>query len=250
MTTLTSEIGYGEKILNRLKSINELVETIYVDESSGEISICKTIKEYNSVRNITEKIIYMLKSHRILVKEDSCDNSKMTISDQPLSQTICINRSPCQCASYDIMNIFISEISKFKNVENSTYNFFKQGFFKKLLNENSEYDLIERILKNGKNSSWIIVSKRILNIIKNSDKFHSNKKKTSIGHLDNMNIYLNPNMDDDNVYYGNYDSMLIIINRNIKEEDTTSPSYNREGMNITIEYCFVETGNVKILNIK
>lgn len=245
-------------LLNRISSltvINQIVETIYVDDSIGKIEIARTSKDKNVVRHITESLDYKLKSHRLLIKSHRGHNSNIIISDLPNSPTISSNKSICHCVSSDINNIFISEIKSFKGTQKFKYNFFEQNLFKKLFNKNTEGKLIDHLLDLGKDCSWIIVPVFIFDIIKGSKWFEPNNSGSesliyNTGKLTHINVYVNMDEGESSVYFGNYDSISIIINQNIKEDYLKSASFYKEGKSIVVDYLFIETGITKQLIIE
>jgi hypothetical protein len=248
-----------ETLLNKISSltvINQLVETIYVDESIGQIEVSKTNKDNNVVRHIVEKLDYKLKSHRLLIKSHKGNEDSIIISDLPNTPTISSNKPICQCVSSDINQIFTSEIKSFKNTQKFKYNFFKQNLFKKMFKKNTEHNLVDYILELGKDCSWVIVPPFIFDIIKDSEWFDANNYRSesliyNSGKLsDDINVYVNPDEDESVIYFGNYDSISIIINRNIKEDTLKTASFYKEGKSIVVDYLFLETGTTKYLLVE
>jgi hypothetical protein len=250
MIPTATETNLIQKISN-LSVINQIVETIYVGDTIGKIEVSKTIKENNIVRNISEYIEYKLKPHRLIIKNHKNHknhNSTVIISDLPNSKTIIDNKSVCHCLSSNINNIFISELKSFKSTQKSTYRFFNQGFLMKLFKKNTEIGLVEQIINLGTDCSWAILPRFIFDIIKDSEWFDAtNMISESIifnaGRLDDLNIYVNPDEDESMIYFGNYDSITIIVNKNIKEDELKCGSFHKEGKSIIIEYLFIENFN-------
>ena len=246
--TTTTETNLIQKISN-LSVINQIVETIYVGDTVGKIEVSKTIKEHNVVRNVSEDIEYKLKPHRLIIKSHKKHNSTVIISDLPNSKTIIDNKSICHCLSSDINNIFISELKSFKSTQKSTYRFFNQNFLTKLFKKNTKVDLVSQIINLGEDCSWAILPRFIFDIIKDSEWFDAtNMVSESIifnaGRLDDLNIYINPDEDESMIYFGNYDSITIIINKNIREDELKSASsFRKEDKSIIIEYLFIENFN-------
>lgn len=228
--------------------MNQLVNTIYVDDSIGNIDITSTQKEKNLIRSTTKKIDYKLKSHRIIVKKRS-DESDIIISDLPYSDTIKRDKSICSCISSDFNKVFISELNSFKNIERGSFNFSKYNFFKKIFLSNRIDKLVDYILNFGKGCSWVIIPTSLFNTIRKSDRFREYKIESEsiiykIGNFDNLSVYINPNETESVAYFGNYDSITILINRNIKIDKV-----NNLGMTSTlvIDYLFLESGVSKSL---
>ena len=86
----------------------------------------------------------------------------------------------------------------------------------------------------------MIVSQKILDIIRKDKSFvkiESENNSYSIlrGRLDNFNVFLNDSQNDDKVYFGNYDSAYFLVNQNSRES--------------IIEYSFIQTGDIFILDV-
>jgi hypothetical protein len=238
--------------ISNLTVINQIIETIYVSDSVGQIEINKITKEDDFIRNINEVIDFKLKSHRLIVK---CNEElQVIISDVPYSKNTCSRKSVCQQISSDINKIFINELKDFKNIEKDEYKFFNQNFLKRILNPNTEYNLVNKLLSFGHGCSWMIVPVFLYDIIKDSRLFESSYNKSGsliyqVGILNNIVIYLNPDQDESFVFYGNYDSAAIILNKKIKEDVIKSTLVFSESKSIKIEYQFIELGKTKMLHI-
>lgn len=251
MSNTSTEIDLLQKVCN-LTVINQLVETHYVEKSVGQIEVSKTIKEKDLVRNIVEKIDYKLKQHRLIIKKHK--HSSIIISDLPSSKTISSDRSTCECVSSDINNIFINELRSFKNIQNFEFDFFKQKFFKRIFNPNTDDKLIDKIIEVGKDCSWMIVPVFIYDIIRDSEWFSESIIKQdslifNVGKLSDIQVYINPDEFESAIYFGNYDSTSILINKNIGEEESKICSLYKEEKYIVVEYLFLETGKTKVLRV-
>ncbi len=251
MSNKSAQLDLLSEVCN-LTIINQLVETHCVEESIGQIEVSKTIKDHDAVRHINETIDYKLKQHRLIIKKHK--HNSVVISDLPISNTISSNKSTCECISSDINQIFINELKSFKNIQTFEYDFFKQSFFKRIFNPNTDEKLTQHIIDLGKDCSWIIVPTFLYEIIVDSEWFQpSNMKEDSlifnVGKLDEIQVYLNPDEDESVVYFGNYDSTTILINKNIQDEDLKICSLFKEGRSLIVEYLFLETGRTKLLKV-
>ena len=243
-------------ILKRLKDltiINQLVDTHFVENKNGEIEVSKVVKEYDSVRTISEVIKYKLKSHRIQHKKNK-DGLDIIISDISCGQTINKDEKICQCISKNINQIFISELKSFKQTQKYSFKYFSQNWIQKLLFKKTEFDLIDVIIQVGENTSWMIVPEFILDVIRDSEWFVENQVEATsiihkVGKLSNIDIFLNPNQIDSFVYYGNYDSIMLLVDKNIEEKEVKSSGFETESKAYTVNYLFIETGQTKILEI-
>ena len=212
------EVLSKESLLQRISNLtvlNRLVETIWVDTSKGQIETTDIIKEEDNIKNVTNTIDYKLKSHRLIVK-DRKDNN-IIISDLPSPKTIFRNKPVCLCASTNVNRVFISELKSFKNIQKKKFSLFNQGFFKRLINPNKESDLINYIISFGLECSWVIVPPFINDILCESEFFDSDHEDSesliyNSGNLGNLSVYVNPDEEESIVYFGNYDSITIIIN--------------------------------------
>jgi len=247
-----------ENIINKISKItvvNQLVETIYVEESVGSIETTNTVKEGHIVREITERIDYKLKPHRLIVKTQKSSNNHLVISDVPKNNTIFTNKCICECASIAVNRTFISELKSSKKIVKSTFKFFRQNLLKKIFNKNTDDNLVKSILDFGHDCSWMIVPAFIFDIIKESEWFteFENNSKSLIrkeGKLGEINVYLNEDENDSIIYFANYDSITVVINNNIKidSKPTVSKIYS-EGKTVSVEYLFIENGLTKMLTI-
>ena len=70
-----------------------------------------------------------------------------------------------------------------------------------------------------------------------------------VGSLSNIDIFVNPNQIESFVYYGNYDSIMLIIDKNIEEKQVKSTGFETESISYTVNYLFIETGQTKILEV-
>jgi len=247
-----------ENIINKISKVtvvNQLVETIYVDDSIGSIESTKTLKEGHIVRETTEKIDYKLKTHRLIVKTQKNSDGHLVISDVPKNNTIFTNKCICDCASIAVNRTFISELKSSKKIVKNTFKFFKQGLLKRVFNENTDDKLVKNILDFGHDCSWMIVPVFIFDIIKESEWFTEieNNSKSLIrkeGKLGEIDVYLNEDENDSIIYFANYDSITVVINNNIKidRKPTVSNIYS-EGKVVSVDYLFIENGLTKMLTI-
>lgn len=241
--------------ITNLTVINQLVETIWVDDSVGKVEVSKVIKVNESIKHVNKILDYKLKSHRLLVKSNSDFLSNIIISDIPNKRTIIKNRPVCESLSVDINRVFISELKSFKNIETSSYKYFHQSIFKRIFRPNKDSDLVDNILNFGSNCSWVVVPEFIFEIIKDSEWFDPTNTFTeslihNAGTIHNLSVFVNPTEDESILYFGNYDSVTIIINKNIKIEDLKNMSnIYQTGSALIVDYIFLENGITKALRV-
>jgi hypothetical protein len=242
-----------ESLIQRITDLtvlNRLVETIWVDSSQGQIETTNVVKEGDDVKNLIDIINFKLKSHRLIVKNRKGDN--IVISDLPRPKTISKNKPVCICASTDVNKVFISELKSFKNIQKRNFKYFNQSILKRLINPNKDSDLVKCIMDYGSDCSWIIVPTFINQILSDSEWFDSKHEISEsliyhAGHLGDLSVYVNPDEEESTVYFGNYDSITIIINKNIQLEEYKSLSYDNSDMIMVVDYLFIERGLTKYL---
>lgn len=251
--TETTEINRVKLLneINCLSVVNQLVETIWVDSPSGEIETCRISKENGLVRSIVEKVKYNLKSFNLFIKSGH-EMHDIIISDVPSSRTITKNQSVDRKASDNINSIFINELDKFKNTQNIEFPFFRKGLLPKIMGWNRKSKLIEKITDCSKGCSWMIVSNDIFEILESTEKFEKIKNTSrtifkSVGKMGDTNVYLNPSEERNVIYFGNYDSITLVINRNIHEQECRWHFSEYDTKLVIVEYLVYENGITKKL---
>lgn len=249
----TKEMNIIQELLN-LPILSQLVDIIQVNDKYGEILIDNISKDNNNnIKSISDIIEFKLKTHRLTIKNSL--SSTLIISDLPSSKTIS-NENIVDRFCSDITKCFISDISLFRNAKRFKFKYFNQGIIKKIVNRNTKKDLLKCILDISKSSSWIIISNSILNLIKDLELFeYEEKEKNSsliykCGKLLNINVYLNKDEVNSIIYFGNSKSVTGIINKNIKEETIKYKSSLKTGKSVSIDYLFMETGEISILKVE
>ena len=234
--------------ISNLSVINQLVETIYVDSSTGRLETLKVVKNNGLVKTINDDVDYKLKTNSFILK------GNIIISDIPYSKTIVDNEPLYKCVSSNINKVFIEELKLFKNIQTSYFKLINRSFVKKIFNKNNNKKLIDKIIKTGDGCSWVIIPSLISHIVKTSPDFIQNDIKSdaliyNFGRLKDINIYVNPDERELCLYFGNYDSVTIIINKNIKNLEFKTLNSN-SGHRIEIDYIFLEKGITKLLKIE
>lgn len=243
---LTSKIK--DDLINKIKNrsiINQLVTTIIVDNNVNNITSFK-IKKINGITTIIKSVdSKKLIPHNIIVKETKSGN--IIISDEVgCEQTILNNKKIYDCISLRINREFVSLIETFKNLEVTKWKFLNPNFLERIFLNRNNFDLISKIIEIGSTYNWIIVNKDVLDIIKKSNFYEETDIKSksfikNVGYIkfDNITIkiYLNNNQDNNKIFFGAYESISIVINKDIivNKLDTTENNYS-----IQIDYLFVE----------
>lgn len=254
MDTIVDNITFIEQVTN-LYSLNQIIETILVDENQGSINVQKTVKLGDSVKVINEDINYKLESTRLIIKSDSEFTQNIVISDIDI-ETIMNNKSLCDCIARNTNNIFAKEFSKFKDTINQTINYFNQGFLQKIFNKTKNEQVISKIEEIANGNSWMIIPQKFVEIFRSSSKFQENKVENpsliyNFGNIGDYQIYLNPNQRESKIYFGNYDSITLLVNRNLSTEDlkTNSSTYTHS-MNMGVNYLFIQNRPLSVLEIQ
>jgi hypothetical protein len=254
MDTIVDNITFIEQVTN-LYSLNQIIETILVDENQGSINVQKTVKLGDSVKVINEDINYKLESTRLIIKSDNEFTQNIVISDIDI-ETIMNNKSLCECIARNTNNIFGKEFSKFKDTINHTINYFNQGFLQKIFNKTKNEEVISKIEELSRGNSWMIIPQKFVEIFRNSSKFQENKVENpsliyNFGSIDDYQVYLNPNQRESKIYFGNYDSITLLVNRNLSTEDlkTNSSTYT-QSMNMGVNYLFIQNRPLSVLEIQ
>ena len=254
MDTIVDNITFIEQVTN-LYSLNQIIETILVDENQGSINVQKTVKLGDSVKVINEDINYKLESTRLIIKSDSEFTQNIVISDIDI-ETIMNNKSLCDCIARNTNNIFAKEFSKFKDTINQTINYFNQGFLQKIFNKTKNEQVVSKIEEIAKGNSWMIIPQKFVEIFRSSSKFQENKVENpsliyNFGNIGDYQIYLNPNQRESKIYFGNYDSITLLVNRNLSTEDlkTNSSTYT-QSMNMGVNYLFIQNRPLSVLEIQ
>lgn len=254
MDFLVDNQSFVEQVTT-LSSLNQIIETILVDDKIGTIEIFKTIKDVDSVRNITDKIEYKLKSTRLIIKSDENYNKNIVISDID-SETIINNKPLLDCVSRNTNNIFAKEFGKLKNTVNHEINYFNQGFFKKIFNKTTIKDLTEKIKELSQGYSWLIIPNSLVDLflqIGNTqvDKVNCKSLIYNLGKFEDLNVYVNPDQTDSKIYFGSYESLTLIVNKNLetKEIKTNSTTYTK-GISMEVNYLLIENSPITVLEVQ
>lgn len=205
-------------VLSEINSLSQLMDLVLVPSNTGKIKSSKTIKENNKYKTIDEFVEYKL-------------------------EQVCVSL-PFDDNNIGFFSKYISELKNFERLEKMSFKFFKQNFIEKLFFKRKNSDLINKIKEFKEKYSWIIVNKRVLVILEKSDSYSENLSKDlyklgSLGKLDLFNIYLNPDEKDDCIYFGNFQTSSLLINKNTVESSTE----------FQLNYLFVESGDSLQLQI-
>jgi hypothetical protein len=199
-------------IENDIKSLNLLINMVFVSSTIGRVERTKTIKVGNTLKEVDEPIDYTLKKYN-----PNQFNKKKYLLDN-----------------------FFQSLNEFEKIDNTKFKYFKKNFFERIFFKRKQSLIIDKIKSYNLTYSWLIVSQKILDIIRKDKSFvkiESENNSYSIlrGRLDNFNVFLNDSQNDDKVYFGNYDSAYFLVNQNSRES--------------IIEYSFIQTGDIFILDV-
>jgi len=240
--------------VTNLLCLDRIIETILVEESIGTIEVCKTVRETDSIRHITQNIDYKLKCTRLLIKSNDKLNLNLIISDLD-DQTITQNSPLCECIARNTNNIFSKQFLKFKSTVKHEIKFKNQGFLKSIFNKVKVSDILNKIDEISVNSSWLIIPKHLVYIFSGKNNFIPNElpEKRIIhyfGMYKNLTVYVNPDQKESTMYFGSYDCLTLIINKNLQISDikTLSETYT-ETKSMCVDYLFLENKPLVSLTI-
>jgi len=238
--------------LSSLSVMNQLVQTIYVDSNPAQIEYIEVNKsESGESQAIKVSKQVKLKKHKLIVK--SMGDLMMIISDEVNSPTITGNKLVCECISQRLNHDFLDTITSDLKVENWT--FFNQGIIRRLFHKRRNLDLINKIFQTAFDSNWIIISNSTYSILSKSTLFKENSNKSdsiikNVGQLNldqlSINVYLNTELVDDVIYFGRYDSVSIVVNKNLIVNELKS-TRDRKTISVEVEYQFIVNRPIKCL---
>jgi|ERR1035437_1603890 hypothetical protein len=136
---------------------------------------------------------------------------------------------------------FVDSLESNCKVESIKY--FNRGFFKNFLKKDPKV-IIDKITS----CNWIIVSRIMSHELSKSNMFKSiiNRHHYGIvlsGKIGDVNVFTSELVKDNEIYIGGFDSITSFFNKNVDIKTLNS------GLNITIEYLFVNNGIRKLLVI-
>lgn len=254
MELVQDKTSFIEEI-TRLTSLNEFIETIFVDFPTGHLNLSKTITTDTGILNANKEINYRLKSTRLTIKSCKLIEGKIMISDLVKEDnTILLGKSKCECITKNIGNLFSIEFGMFDDIELSKFNLFNQNIFKKFFNRNTEEKLFAKIIDMSKGKSWILLPEKLINIFENKSEFIKSdlivrKLIYPIGKIGDTTVYVNTG-ENSNIYFGNYDSLTLILSKELKVENIKSmQEHYQDVTRITIEYQFLQNERISCLEV-
>lgn len=247
-----------EELIPRLVDLsvmNQLVNVIYVDSNPAIIEYSEVQKQDNVIKEVKNTKEYKLKKHRLILKTN--DKQSIIISDEVNTETIQKDGTLCECFSMRINRGFMNAIDSLKMVERTNWKYFNRGFFSKIFLTRTSNDLIHKILEIGKESSYIIIPSSVAKIITKSNFFQKNVNKChsiikNIGTLKidqiSLNVYLDTELSKNEIYFGKYDSVSIVLNKNLNVIETKT-SYDKTNITVEVDYLFIQKEPIKCLSI-
>lgn len=232
--------------------MNQLIQTIYVESNPAQIESIQVNKSESGVSQsikVTNQV--KLKKHKLIIK--SMGDITMIISDEVNSQTITGNKLVCECISERLNHDFLDIVKLSKDKEK--WSFFNQNIIRRLFSKRSKTDLVNRIFEMGKDSNWVIITKSVYMILKKSNFFSDNTNNSdsiikNVGQLKldqlSINVYLDSDSEENVIYFGRYDSVSIILNKNLSVKELKS-THNRKTIAVEVDYEFLVKDSVKCL---
>lgn len=166
----------------QIDSIAKYFETILVETSKGKLETTEVVREKRGYKNINKINDYNLKN---------CNHS--------LFFEIC------------------QDLKSFENVDVKDVKYLKLNLFQKIFFKNKEKKLIEQVNKMLNESSWLIIPSFLIETFSKYNNFVVNltqEDKILVGSYGQINILLNPNIGSKEIYFGNYNSFKVIVNKN------------------------------------
>lgn len=244
------EKGLFKKIKN-LSVIKNLVNTISVDDPSKEVLITYRKKLNGIETNWKENLEPKLKKRNLIYKNSN--DRKIIITDEVNSKTILFDRALCECVSERINREFSLEINGFNNSKIQKWKYFNRNFLSKFFVPKNKKSLVRKILEIGIDFDWVIISPRVLKSIETSNYFFKldpafKSSISNIGYLkiDNLRIdvFVDLNLEKEKIWFGNYKSITLILKDKLDIKKVNDISFS-----IGIEYQFVKTGDILLLNL-
>lgn len=169
-----------------LEFVSQLVNTIMVDDSKGRIEHTEVVKDKKKFKNITNFIDYNLK--------------------------------PLDC-NQSLYYHFINDLKNFRNRKSEIFKYSPDNLIQKIFPAKRRKKLIAKMIESSKNSSWMIVPNFLLGMISNITNFVPNlsqENKFYFGKLNDLQVYSNPNLSDNEIIFGNYDMIQLIVNKKLQ----------------------------------
>ena len=239
--------------LVELTVMNQLVTTIFVDSNPAVVEYVDVQKEGSVIKRISKSEQYKLKKRQMIIKMDK--EHLMIISDEVSSETIKGDTTICECLSMRINRGFMSVIGDLTKTETKKWSFFNRNFISRLFNNRTDAKLIHKIIDFGYDSNYIIVPQSVANIIIKSNLFESslqncNSLIKNIGSLKidgfNLRVYVDSQLLEDKVYFARYNSVLLVLNKNIEVKEIRSIG-DKKTINLNVEYEFIQQDVIKCL---
>jgi hypothetical protein len=242
-------LTFEETLISRISKMtifDQFAQTIFVDHNHGVIEVENSFREMNTIKFIRTEIAYELKGHRVISKKMKFND--IVISDLMEGSTISVDKSICKCVSSDLNKLFIQELNRFEKTEQHKFRLFDQNFIQKIFIPNKNVDLIQKFLEVSNGMSWAIIPYKLSNIFYQSEKLELNKDENEkliyhLGKIENTNIYINPDDQSGKIFFGNFDSMIILAKNDMNIFD------NDQGRNYNFEYLFIEQSPIKSLDV-
>jgi hypothetical protein len=144
--------------------------------------------------------------------------------------------------------LFIQELGRFNKIVKDEYRLFNQSFLKKLFRPNTNTSLVEKFIEFGKDMSWAIVPYNLLHIFYDSEKLNFMKDENEkiiyhLGSIAHIDVYINPDDESGEIFFGNYESLIILANKYMDIYETN------QGVNYNFQYLFIQQGEIRSLKV-
>jgi hypothetical protein len=247
-----------EELIPRLADLSvmsQLVNVIYVDSNPATIEYTEVQKQGNSIVKTQRVEQYKLKKHKLILKKSN--HHSIIISDEVNSETIQKDGTLCGCFSMRINRGFMNVIDTFSKIEKASWSYFNRNFFSKIFLKRTPSDLVHKIIEFGKDSSYIIIPETVADVIMKSNFFDTNSrhddsfiKNIGILKIDgiSLNVYLDCELKENKIYFGKYDSVNIILNKNLNIIENKK-SEEKTSITVEVDYAFIQKEAIKCLSL-
>lgn len=254
---ITQEIIDG--ITNK-SVMNKLIDVVFVHDNPCTIISELTEKVNGELKTTTTTTTYVLKSHKMIVK-----NNLIFTDEVNTNQTIMKNTHVYDCAALRINREFITNIDSYSVAIKPQPMGFSLNPFSGLFSKPSTKDLINKILDFSAGQDWVLLNDDTYKLFSNTPYFESvpvsgNNLLSGVGILKmsgrSVAVFLNPNItkrkrsyiskttNTNKIYTGKNTSVCIMIKDKF---DISMLSEN--GYMISIEYKIVKNDDIKCIII-
>lgn len=214
-------------------------DVYYVFSNPAKIESVEIIKVNSIVNRVINHKEYKLNKHRIIVKQNQ--NSNLVISDEMSGKSIERNTNISQKLSENLDACLIKVIDR---PDSHKIKYFQKPLWKIFSKPNPK-----SLLENFSDYRWIITTKVVadeLSKLAEFNKIDDSKNINHFGQIGNLSVFTT-NLEEGVVYAGKSDSIMSIVNKDIKIQEFDAGNFYEKGFKIVVEYLIVNRGVDKFL---